>query len=40
MRFGSPQIHFLPAKQQQLDLNRDVTKEPKKSEGEKLRVDR
>ena len=40
MRFGSPRIHSSPAKQQRLDLNRDITKEPKKSEGEKLRVDR
>jgi hypothetical protein len=37
MRFGSPRILSSPAKQQRLDLNRDVTKNPKKSEGEKLR---
>ena len=37
MRFGSPRINSSPAKQQRLGLNRDVTTEPKKSEGEKLR---
>jgi hypothetical protein len=37
MRFGSPRVGSSPAKQQRLGLNRDVTKEPKKSEGEKLR---
>ena len=37
MRFGSPRIRSSPAKQQRLGLNRDVTKDPKKSEGEKLR---
>lgn len=37
MRFGSPRIRSSPAKQQRLKLNRDVTKDPKKSEGEKLR---
>ena len=37
MRFGSPRFRSSSAKQQRLDLNRDVTKEPKKSEGEKLR---
>ena len=37
MRFGSPRLRSSPAKQQSLDFNRDVTKEPKKSEGEKLR---
>ena len=37
MRFGSPRIHSSPAKQQRLYLNRDVTKDPKKGEGEKLR---
>jgi hypothetical protein len=37
MRFGSPRIHSSPAKQQRLRLNHDVTMEPKKSEGEKLR---
>src|SRR3954470_10279442 len=37
MRFGNPRIRSSPAKQQRLDLNRDVTKTPKKSEGEKLR---
>jgi hypothetical protein len=37
MRFGSPRINSSPAKQQKLGLNRDVTKDPKKSEGERLR---
>ena len=37
IRFGSPRIASSPAKQQRLDLNRDVTKHPKQSEGEKLR---
>ena len=37
MRFGSPRFRSSTAKQQRLDLNRDVTREPKKSEGEKLR---
>ena len=37
MRFGSPRLHSSPAKQQRLGFNLDVTKDPKKSEGEKLR---
>ncbi|HEY6153352.1 MAG TPA: hypothetical protein VIW07_06410 [Candidatus Udaeobacter sp.] len=37
MRFGSPRFDSSPAKQQKLRLNRDVTKHPKKGEGEKLR---
>ena len=37
MRFGSPRIGSSPARQQRLGLNRDVTRDPKKSEGEKLR---
>ena len=37
MRLGSPRVRSSPAKQQRLKLNRDVTKDPKKSEGEKLR---
>ena len=37
MRFWSPHVRSSPAKKQRLELNRDVTKEPKKSEGEKLR---
>jgi hypothetical protein len=37
MRFGSPRLRSSPAKQQRLGFNRDVTKDPKKSEGEKLR---
>ena len=37
MRFGSPRFRSSPAKQQRLGLNRDVTKDPKKSEGENLR---
>jgi hypothetical protein len=37
MRFGAPRMKSSPAKQQLLGLNRDVTKHPKKSEGEKLR---
>jgi hypothetical protein len=37
MRFGSPRTLSSPAKQQRLGLNRDVTKDPKKGEGEKLR---
>ena len=37
MRFGSPRINSSPAKQQRLGLNRDITKDPTKSEGEKLR---
>jgi hypothetical protein len=37
MRFGSPRINSSPARQQRLGLNRDVTTDPKKSEGEKLR---
>jgi hypothetical protein len=37
MRFGNPRIGSSPARQQRLGLNRDVTKDPKKSEGEKLR---
>ena len=37
MRLGSPRVRSSPAEQQRLDLNRDVTKEPKKGEGEKLR---
>ena len=36
-RFGSPRLRSSPAKQQRLGFNRDVTKDPKKSEGEKLR---
>jgi len=36
MRFGSPRMHSSPAKQKRLELNRDVTKDPKKSEGEKI----
>ena len=40
MRFGNPRLRSSPAKQQRLGFNRDVTKDPKKSEGEKLRVDR
>lgn len=35
--FGSPRIRSSPAKQQRLELNRDVTKDPKKGESEKLR---
>ena len=37
MRFGSPRVRSSPAKQERLELNRDVTKDPKKSEREKLR---
>lgn len=37
MRFGNPRINSSPARQQTLGWNRDVTKHPKKSEGEKLR---
>jgi hypothetical protein len=37
MRFGSPRLHSSPAKQQRLGFNLDVTRDPKKSEGEKLR---
>src|SRR5437016_213888 len=36
MRFGSPRMHSSPAKQKRLELNRDVTKDPKKSESEKI----
>jgi len=36
-RFGNPRSRSSPAKQQTLGFNRDVTKEAKKSEGEKLR---
>ena len=37
MRFGSPRLHSSPAKQPRLGFNLDVTKDPKKSEREKLR---
>lgn len=37
MRLGNPRVGSSPARQQRLGLNRDVTKHPKKSEGEKLR---
>ena len=37
MRFGSPRTNSSPARQQKLELNRDVTRHPRKSEGEKLR---
>jgi hypothetical protein len=39
MRSGHPPEDSSPEKQQKLDLNRDVTSDPAKSEGEKLRED-
>jgi NADPH-dependent FMN reductase len=40
MRLGTPRYNSSPAKQQRLDLNKDVTRDPKEGEGEKLRKDR
>jgi hypothetical protein len=37
MRFGNPRINSLPAREQRLGLNRNVTRHSKKGEGEKLR---
>jgi hypothetical protein len=37
MRFGHPREGSSPDEQQKLGLNQDVTLDPKKGEGEKLR---
>lgn len=37
LRFGKPPENSSPSKQRQLDLNKDITLNPKKGEGKKLR---